>query len=117
MVNLKDTLTMPKGTFPMRANLAQRETALVEKYKKISLYQMLLKHNEGKPAFYLHDGPPYANGEIHAGHALNKIIKDIILRSKNLEGFEVPYTPGWDTHGLPIELMVTKSGVNRKTTP
>jgi len=114
---LKDTLTMPKGTFPMRANLAQKEPLYVEKFHRIGLYQMLLKKNEGKPAFYLHDGPPYANGEIHAGHALNKIVKDIIIRSKNLEGFEVPYTPGWDTHGLPIEICVTKSGVDRRTTP
>jgi isoleucyl-tRNA synthetase len=116
-MEIKDTLLMPKGTFPMRANLPQREPLMVENFKKIGLYQMLLKHNEGKPAFYLHDGPPYANNEIHAGHALNKIIKDIIIRSKNLEGFYVPYTPGWDTHGLPIELCVTKSGVDRRTTP
>jgi isoleucyl-tRNA synthetase len=116
-MELKDTLTMPKGTFSMRANLPQKEPLLVGKWQKIELYQMLLKHNEGKDAFYLHDGPPYANNEIHAGHALNKILKDIILRSKNLEGFEVPYTPGWDCHGLPIELCVTKSGVDRRTTP
>ncbi|MFA6829771.1 MAG: isoleucine--tRNA ligase [Bacilli bacterium] len=116
-MEIKDTLVMPKGTFPMRGNLPQKEPIYVEKFNKIKLYQMLLKHNEGKDPFYLHDGPPYANNEIHAGHALNKIIKDIIVRSKNLEGFYVPYTPGWDTHGLPIELCVTKSGVDRRTTP
>ena len=115
-MELKDTLLMPKGTFPMRANLPTKEPPLVMKWHEIGLYQMLLKHNEGKPAFYLHDGPPYANNEIHAGHALNKILKDVILRSKNLEGFYVPYTPGWDCHGLPIELCVTKAGVDRRTT-
>lgn len=116
-MELKKTLTMPKGTFPMRANLPQKEPAYVLQWHNIGLYQQLLKHNEGKPAFYLHDGPPYANNEIHAGHALNKILKDMILRSKNLEGYYVPYTPGWDCHGLPIELCVTKSGVDRRTTP
>ena len=116
-MELKKTLTMPRGTFPMRANLPTKEPAYVLQWHQIGLYQQLLKHNEGKPAFYLHDGPPYANNEIHAGHALNKILKDIILRSKNLEGYYVPYTPGWDCHGLPIELCVTKSGVDRRTTP
>lgn len=115
-MKLKKTLTMPKGTFPMRANLAQREPAMAQHFHDIRLYQMLLQNNEGKPQFYLHDGPPYANNEIHAGHALNKIIKDIIIRSKNLEGYQVPYTPGWDTHGLPIENQVTKNGVDRRTT-
>ena len=116
-MELKDTLIMPKSSFSMRANLNQKEPLYVDYFKKIDLYQMLLKHNEGKPQFYLHDGPPYANNEIHAGHALNKIVKDMIIRSKNLEGFYVPYTPGWDTHGLPIENCVTKSGVDRRTTP
>lgn len=116
-MKLKKTLTMPKGTFPMRANLSQKEPEMAKHFHDIRLYQMLLQNNEGKPQFYLHDGPPYANNEIHAGHALNKIIKDIIIRSKNLEGYQVPYTPGWDTHGLPIENQVTKMGVNRRTTP
>ncbi len=116
-MELKDTLIMPKSSFSMRANLNQKEPLYVDYFKKIDLYQMLLKHNEGKPEFYLHDGPPYANNEIHAGHALNKIVKDMIIRSKNLEGFYVPYTPGWDTHGLPIENCVTKNGVDRRTTP
>ena len=116
-MELKDTLIMPKSSFSMKANLNQKEPVYVDYFKKIELYQMLLKHNEGKPAFYLHDGPPYANNEIHAGHALNKIGKDMIVRSKNLEGFYVPYTPGWDTHGLPIENCVTKSGIDRRTTP
>ena len=108
---------MPKGTFSMRANLPAKEPGIVSHYKDINIYQMLMKANEGRPQFYLHDGPPYANNEIHAGHALNKIIKDIIIRSKNLEGYQVPYTPGWDTHGLPIENQVTKNGVDRRTTP
>lgn len=114
-MKLKKTLIMPKGTFPMRANLSQREPAMAKHFHDIRLYQMMLQNNEGKPQFYLHDGPPYANNEIHAGHALNKIIKDIIIRSKNLEGYQVPYTPGWDTHGLPIENQVTKNGVDRRT--
>lgn len=119
-MELKKSLIMPKGKFPMRANLPSWEGSMAENWDKIGLYQKLLEHNsknkDSKP-FYLHDGPPYANGEIHAGHALNKIVKDIIIRSKNLEGFYVPYTPGWDTHGLPIENKVTKSGVDRRNTP
>lgn len=116
-MELKKTLTMPKGTFPMRANLPTKEPLLVQKWQDIGLYEKMLQRNAGKRPFYLHDGPPYANNEIHAGHALNKILKDMIIRSKNLEGYEVPYTPGWDCHGLPIELCVTKSGVDRRTTP
>lgn len=116
-MELKKTLTMPKGTFPMRANLPSWEGNMAKEWDDMHLYDLLLKEHDKRDAFYLHDGPPYANGEIHAGHALNKIVKDIIVRSKNLEGFYVPYVPGWDTHGLPIENCVTKSGVDRKTTP
>lgn len=116
-MELKKTLAMPKGTFPMRANLPSWEGNMAKEWDEMNLYQLLLDSHDAKKPFYLHDGPPYANGEIHAGHALNKIVKDIIIRSKNLEGYYVPYTPGWDTHGLPIENCVTKSGVDRRTTP
>lgn len=115
-MELKKTLTMPKGTFPMRANLPQKEPLLVQRWQSIHLYEKLREKNAGKKPFYLHDGPPYANNEIHAGHALNKILKDMIIRFHNLVGNDVPYTPGWDCHGLPIELCVTKSGVDRRTT-
>lgn len=116
-MELKKTLLMPKGTFSMRANLPQKEPIFVENWKKMNLYEKMLANRDPQKPFYLHDGPPYANNEIHAGHALNKILKDIIIRSKNLEGYYVPYTPGWDCHGLPIELCVTKAGVDRRTTP
>ena len=116
-MELKKTLIMPKGKFPMRANLPSWEPEMAKEWNSMHLYELLLEAHNTKDPFYLHDGPPYANNEIHAGHALNKIIKDIILRSKNLEGYYVPYTPGWDTHGLPIENCVTKMGVDRKTTP
>ncbi len=115
-MKLKDTLTRPKGTFPRRANLPSWEGKMAKDWDEKAIYNKLLKEHQNKTPFYLHDGPPYANGQIHCGHALNKIIKDIIIRSKNLEGFYVPYTPGWDTHGLPIENQVTKSGVDRKST-
>lgn len=113
-MELKKTLNMPKGKFEMRANLVVKEPKLVEYYKKINLYEKMLKKNEGKKSFYLHDGPAYANGDIHAGHALNRILKDIIVRFHTLNGEYTPYQPGWDTHGLPIETQVTKSGVDRK---
>lgn len=116
-MELKKTLIMPKGKFPMRANLPSWEGKMAEGWEETKLYEQLLQAHMTKDPFYLHDGPPYANNEIHAGHALNKIIKDIIIRSKNLEGYYVPYTPGWDTHGLPIENCVTKMGVDRRTTP
>ena len=115
-MDIKKTLTMPKGKFPMRANLPSWEGDMAKSWNERDIYELMLQNRSGKKPFYLHDGPPYANGEIHAGHALNKIVKDIIIRSKNLEGFYVPYTPGWDTHGLPIENCVTKAGVDRRTT-
>ena len=116
-MELKNTLLMPKGSFSMRANLSQKEPMMVDYFSDINLYEKLLKKNEGHTPFYLHDGPPYANNEIHSGHALNKIVKDIIIKSKALEGYYTPYTPGWDTHGLPIENCITKQGVDRKNTP
>lgn len=113
-MELKKTLIMPKGSFEMRANLPSKEPAILDRLASLDLYHELLKKNEGKKPFYLHDGPPYANNDIHAGHALNKIVKDITLRYKNLKGFYCPNIPGWDTHGLPIENAVTKAGADRR---
>jgi isoleucyl-tRNA synthetase len=112
----KDTLLMPKTEFPMRGNLPNREPERQEKWNQIDIYQKVQERTKGRPLFVLHDGPPYANGDIHMGHALNKILKDIIVRYKSMSGFHAPYVPGWDTHGLPIETALTKSGkVNRKS--
>lgn len=116
-MELKKTLIMNKGNFEMRANLAQKEPTYVKHWSEMDLYHKMLEKNDGREAFYLHDGPPYANGDMHAGHALNKILKDMIIRYKSLKGFYTPFTPGWDTHGLPIENAVVKNGVDRKTTP
>lgn len=116
-MELKKTLIMNKGDFEMRANLAQKEPTYVKHWSEMDLYHKMLEKNDGRDAFYLHDGPPYANGDMHAGHALNKILKDMIIRYKSLKGFYTPFTPGWDTHGLPIENAVVKNGVDRKTTP
>ena len=103
------TLNLPKTLFEMRAGLPKKEPVMLKDWDDNDLYNQLMKHNEGKPQFILHDGPPYANGNIHMGTALNKIIKDIIIRDKNMEGFQAPYVPGFDTHGLPIELKALKS--------
>ncbi|MGF1741172.1 isoleucine--tRNA ligase [Vibrio profundum] len=108
MSEYKDTLNLPETGFPMRGNLANREPAMLEHWYKEDLYGEIRKAKKGKKSFVLHDGPPYANGDIHIGHALNKILKDIIIKSKTLSGFDAPYIPGWDCHGLPIELMVEK---------
>ena len=116
--NYKDTLNMPKTDFPMRGNLGNKEPLRHELWNEMDLYAKVLKKNEGKPSYILHDGPPYANGSIHAGHALNKILKDFVIRYKNMSGFKAPYIPGWDTHGLPIENALTrKKKVNRKAMP
>lgn len=115
-MDYKETLLMPKTEFPMRGNLPGREPERQEKWKELDIYQQVQKRTEGRPLFILHDGPPYANGDIHMGHALNKILKDFIVRYKSMSGFHAPYVPGWDTHGLPIETALTKSGkVNRKS--
>ncbi|GAL06001.1 isoleucyl-tRNA synthetase [Photobacterium aphoticum] len=108
MSDYKDTLNLPETGFPMRGNLAQREPAMLKRWYDEDLYGEIRKAKKGKKSFVLHDGPPYANGDIHIGHALNKILKDIIIKSKTLSGFDAPYVPGWDCHGLPIELMVEK---------
>ncbi|KHF38099.1 isoleucine--tRNA ligase [Halalkalibacter okhensis] len=115
-MDYKDTLLMPKTEFPMRGNLPNREPERQEKWNEMDIYKKVQERTKGRPLFVLHDGPPYANGDIHMGHALNKILKDIIVRYKSMNGFHAPYVPGWDTHGLPIETALTKSGkVNRKS--
>jgi len=106
VANYKDTLNLPKTAFPMKGNLAQREPQRLKTWD--NLYQTIRENSKGRPKFILHDGPPYANGEIHIGHAVNKILKDMIIKSKQLDGFDAPYVPGWDCHGLPIELNVEK---------
>jgi isoleucyl-tRNA synthetase len=111
------TIHLPQTDFPMRGNLPQREPAMLEGFQEADLYHKLMKKNEGKPLFVLHDGPPYANGDIHIGTALNKILKDFIVRYKNMTGFQAPYVPGWDTHGMPIETAIQKQGVKRNTMP
>ena len=108
MSDYKNTLNLPETGFPMKANLTQREPQRLKQWEEMDLYQKMREVGEGKPTFILHDGPPYANGELHVGHAVNKILKDIIIKSKTLSGFDSPYVPGWDCHGLPIELNVEK---------
>ncbi len=108
MSDYKSTLNLPNTKFAMKANLANREGGFLQKWQDDGLYSQIRKNNEGKPKFILHDGPPYANGDIHIGHAVNKVLKDIIIKSKSLSGFDAPYVPGWDCHGLPIELNVEK---------
>ncbi|MGE7876980.1 isoleucine--tRNA ligase [Peribacillus muralis] len=110
----KDTLLMPKTEFPMRGNLPKREPEIQEKWKEMNIYKKVQEQTAGRPLFILHDGPPYANGDIHMGHAMNKVLKDFIVRFKSMSGFQAPYVPGWDTHGLPIETALTKKGVKRK---
>ena len=106
MSDYKHTLNLPETDFPMRGNLPQREPGRVSQWQDMKLYQRLREERRGRETFVLHDGPPYANGSIHIGHAVNKILKDIIVKSKNLAGFDAPYVPGWDCHGLPIEHKV-----------
>jgi len=108
MTDYKDTLNLPKTSFPMKGNLAQREPEMLKTWEKKNIYQQIRDARKGSERFILHDGPPYANGDIHIGHAVNKILKDIIIKSKTLSGFDVPYVPGWDCHGLPIEHQVEK---------
>lgn len=113
-MKVKDTLNLGKTKFPMRGNLPVREVERQNEWEENKVYEQRQKLNEGKPSFVLHDGPPYANGNIHMGHAMNKISKDFIVRSKSMMGFRAPYVPGWDTHGLPIEQQLKKAGVDRK---
>ena len=108
MSDYKPTLNLPATKFAMKANLSNREGGFLKKWQDDDLYAQIRANNQGKPKFILHDGPPYANGDIHIGHAVNKVLKDIIVKSKSLSGFDAPYVPGWDCHGLPIELNVEK---------
>ncbi|MBM6931008.1 isoleucine--tRNA ligase [[Clostridium] spiroforme] len=113
-MNYKDTLLMPKTDFEMRGNLPKKEPKYVQRWQDNNMYEKVIQQNEGKDSFVFHDGPPYANGNMHMGHMLNKVIKDVICRYKNMQGLYTPYIPGWDTHGLPIENAIQKLGVNRK---
>ncbi|MCB1908995.1 MAG: class I tRNA ligase family protein, partial [Rhodocyclaceae bacterium] len=106
MADYRKTLNLPDTPFPMRGDLARREPGWIADWQRRKLYQRIRETSAGRPKFVLHDGPPYANGSIHIGHALNKILKDIIVRSKTMAGFDAPYVPGWDCHGLPIEHKV-----------
>lgn len=116
-MDYKDTLNMLKTDFPMRAGLPQREPSFLEQWYKDGIYEKIMEKNEGRPLFVLHDGPPYANGGIHLGTAMNKCLKDFIVRYKNMAGFKSPYVPGWDTHGLPTELKARKkAGIDANTT-
>ena len=117
-MDYKNTIITPKTDFPMRAGLPQREPAMLERWNKIDVYGQLLKKNEGKPAFILHDGPPFSNGDLHMGHALNKTLKDFIVRSYAMRGYYTPYVPGWDNHGMPIEsAIIKKNKLNHKAMP
>lgn len=107
-MDYKKTLNLPNTSFPMKGSLAQREPERLKKWNEAGLYKKIREAFAGRPKFILHDGPPYANGEIHIGHAVNKVLKDFIVKSKTLSGFDAPYVPGWDCHGLPIELQVEK---------
>ncbi len=108
MTDYKNTLNLPQTDFPMKANLATREPEILKRWQEIDIYQKLRERGQGRAKYVLHDGPPYANGDIHLGHAVNKILKDIIVKAKTLSGFDAPYVPGWDCHGLPIEHAVEK---------
>ncbi len=116
--DFKNSLHMPKTDFPMRGNLPKREPDVLAKWEAMRLYDRIMQKNQGKPSFILHDGPPYANGTIHLGTALNKVLKDFIVKHRNMTGFYAPYVPGWDTHGLPIELKAMKEiGVENGAIP
>lgn len=114
-MNYKETLLMPETSFQMRGNLPENEKLQREKWEEMDLYNKVREKNKGKTPFILHDGPPYANGNIHIGHAMNKILKDFVNRYKMMSGYDMIYIPGWDTHGLPIEQAVTNSGIDRKS--
>ena len=107
-MNYKETLNLPRTDFPMKADLPRREPLFLKRWAEIDLYGQIRAQSQGRPKFMLHDGPPYANGHIHLGHALNKILKDIIVKSRQMTGYDSPYVPGWDCHGLPIEHQVGK---------
>ena len=105
-IDLKTTVNLPKTDFPLKGNLSQNEPLRLQKWEAMNLYEKLREARKGKPLFVLHDGPPYANGNIHIGTALNKILKDFVIKSRSMMGYWAPYIPGWDCHGLPIEIKV-----------
>ena len=108
MADWKDTLNLPRTDFPMKANLQSAEPQALARWKEMDLYGQIRARRQGRPKFVLHDGPPYANGRIHIGTAMNKILKDLVVRSRSMMGFDAPFVPGWDCHGLPIEHRVLK---------
>ena len=107
-VDYKSTLNLPDTPFPMRGDLAKREPGWVADWQQRKLYEKIREKSKGRPKFILHDGPPYANAAIHVGHAVNKILKDMVVKSKQMAGFDAVYVPGWDCHGMPIEIIVEK---------
>src|SRR6056297_190997 len=113
-MDYKDTINLPRTNFPMKASLAQREPEMLAQWFASRRYATIQENTRERPAFVLHDGPPYANGHIHIGHALNKVLKDFVVKVKALEGFKTPYIPGWDCHGLPIEHQVDKKLGSKK---
>ena len=113
-MDYKDTLLMPKTDFEMRGNLTKKEPLILEKWEKMHLYDLMTQQNKDKPYFMLHDGPPYANGNLHMGTAMNRCLKDFVVKSKHMMGYNTPFYPGWDTHGLPIENAMAKLGYDRK---
>ncbi|MFQ5721675.1 MAG: class I tRNA ligase family protein, partial [Candidatus Aminicenantales bacterium] len=113
---IKETLNLPQTSFSMKAKLPLKEPEFIKKWENINLYQKIQEKRKNGPPFVLHDGPPYANGNIHLGTALNKILKDFIVKTKTMEGFKSPYLPGWDCHGLPIEIKVDQLLGERKKT-
>ena len=112
-----ETLFLPRTDFPMRAGLPQKEPQILARWQKLDLYGRLRAAAKGRPRFVLHDGPPYANGNIHIGHALNKILKDVVTRSQQMLGFDSNYVPGWDCHGLPIEWKIEEENYRAKGKP
>ncbi len=113
-VDYSQTLFLPQTDFPMRAGLPKKEPELLERWARLDLYQRLREVGRGRPRFVLHDGPPYANGNIHIGHALNKILKDVVTRSQQMLGYDSNYVPGWDCHGLPIEWKIEEENYRKK---
>src|SRR5215213_9712994 len=110
----RDTVFLPRTDFPMKAGLAQKEPAILDRWSEEKLYAQLREARAGRERFILHDGPPYSNGDIHMGHAMNKILKDMVVRSQSLLGKDAPYVPGWDCHGLPIEWKIEEQYRKRK---
>jgi len=113
-MNYQKTLNLPKTDFPMKAGLVQKEPGILKNWEESGLYDNLRRQSQGKKPFVLHDGPPYANGHIHIGHALNKILKDIVVKVKTMQGYDALYVPGWDCHGLPIEHQLFKELKKKK---